>query len=166
MALNPLNQINLITIIALIALFVVTYFVLKRVFFNPYIEVMEKRSEKIADSHTRLLQALALKERAQNERERILAEAGEEAGRMTEEAKTEMAKEREAKVAQAQTEADKILAEKRAKVARLAESEQVKLKEDLFGCVNQTLTKLVGKVDQQALRSVVTKVLATGKVEK
>lgn len=159
MALNPLAQLNLITIISLIALFIVTYFVLKRVFFDPYIKVMEKRSKKIEKSRDILLEAWALRDNARKEAERILAEAREETERITEEAKEEMARTREAKVAQANTKADEILAKGREKILRLKESEQTKLREDLFSCVNQTLTKLVGKVDERSVQSMVNKVL-------
>lgn len=164
MALNPLAQINLITIISLIALFIVTYFVLKRVFFDPYITVMEKRSKKIEKSRDILLEAWALKENAQREAERIMAEAREETEHITKEAKEEMARIREAKVAQANAEADKILAKGREEILRLKESEQTKLREDLFSCVSQTLAKLVGKVDERTVQSMANKALTAREV--
>ncbi|MFZ3063237.1 MAG: ATP synthase F0 subunit B [Actinomycetota bacterium] len=160
MPLNPLAQINLITIVALMAIFVATYFILRKIFFLPIIEVMEKRTKKIGAARARYVEAWAVKSNAQREAERILAEAGEEAEHITEEAKEEITRVREAKVAQANAEADGILAKGREEIVRLKESEQAKLREDLFSCVNQTLTKLVGKVDERTVHSMVNKVLA------
>lgn len=161
MALNPLAQINLITIIALVAIFVATYFILRKIFFVPIIEVMEKRTKKIEMARARYTEAWGLENAVQREAERILTEAKEEAERITEEAKEEIVRIREAKIAQANPEADRILAKGQEEIQHLKESEQAKLKEDLFSCVNQILKKLVGYVDEKTLHSMAAKVLAS-----
>lgn len=140
-------------------IFVATFFILRKIFFVPIVGVMEKRSKKIEGARAKYMEAWALKSNAQQEAERILAEAREETEHTTKEAKEEMARIREAKVAQANAEADKILAKGREEILRLKESEQTKLREDLFSCVSQTLAKLVGKVDERTVQSMVNKAL-------
>jgi hypothetical protein len=53
MGLNPLEQLNLVTMAAMAAIFLVTFFILRTVLFNPLIDVMEKRAGKLERSRAR-----------------------------------------------------------------------------------------------------------------
>lgn len=160
MSLNPLEQINYITITAVIVIYLVTYFVLRKIFFVPVIEMMEKRTARIEAARTKKAEADSLLSEAQLKAEAILAEASEQAELMAEAAKEEIIKDREAKITKANAKADEIQAEGREKVLAIKQSEQAKLKEDLCVCVTQTLTKIVSRVDEKTVRYVVNKVLA------
>ncbi len=159
MNLNPLEQLNLVTMAAMTAIFLVTFFVLRKRFFIPLIDVMEKRAGKIGRAQARYGEADALIEKAREEAGRIAAEAAGTADRLAEEAKVEIARARDARRAQAGAEADAVLAKGREEVARLREAEQGRLKEQLLACSRQTLGKIIDEVDDDALRLVVARVL-------
>lgn len=159
MNLNPLEQLNLFTMAAIAAIFLVTFFVLKTVLFNPLIDVMEKRAGKLESSRARYQEADVLIEQAREEAARIAAEAGETAERFSEDVRRELAGIRESKRALANAEAEKILASGRAETARLKATEQARLKEHLLTCSRQTLVKMIPTVDEEALRLVVNRVL-------
>ncbi len=159
MNLNPLEQLNLITMAAIAAIFLVTFFVLKTMFFNPLIDVMEKRADKLKRSRARYQEADALIEQAREEAARIAAEAAETAERFSEDIRRELAGIQESKRTLANAEADKILASGRTEVERLKGSEQARLKEHLLTCSKQTLVKMIATVDEEALRLMVNRVL-------
>ncbi len=160
MNLNPLEQLNLITMAAIAAIFLTTFFALRKLFFIPLISVMEKRAEKIERARTRYEEAGALLEKAKEEAGKIAAEATGAAERLAEEVKGEIARKRDSKRVQVGVEADAILATGREEVARLKETEQARLKEELLACSRQTLVKIIREVNEDALRLVVSRVLA------
>jgi F-type H+-transporting ATPase subunit b len=159
MNLNPLEQLNLVTMAAMAAIFLVTFFVLRTVLFNPLIDVMEKRAGRLERSRARYQEADALIEQAREEAARIAAEAAETAERFSEDVRRELAGIRESKRAQANAESEKILASGRAEVARLKGTEQARLKDHLLTYSKQTLVKMIPTVDEEALRLVVNRVL-------
>jgi F-type H+-transporting ATPase subunit b len=159
MNLNPLEQLNLITMAAIAVIFLVTFFVLKTMLFNPLIDVMEKRDDKLKRARARYQEADVLIEQARVEAARITAEAAETAERFSEDIRSEVAGIQESKRTLANAEADKILASGRTEVERLKGSEQARLKEHLLTCSKQTLVKMIATVDEEALRLMVNRVL-------
>ncbi len=159
MDLNPLEQLNLITMAAMAAIFLVTFFILKKVFFTPLIGIMEKRAGKLETSLARYQEADALIGQAREEAARIAAEAAETAERLSQDLRKELAGIRESKRALANAEAEKILAGGREEVTRLKGMEQARLKDHLLACSRQTLVKMIPTVDEEALRLVVNRVL-------
>jgi F-type H+-transporting ATPase subunit b len=160
MDLNPLEQLNLITMAAIVAIFLVTLFILRKVFFIPLIEVMEKRAGKLERARARYAEAGTLIEKAEAEAKRIAAEAAETAEHLSDEVKAELARIRESKRAEATIEAESIITRGRDEVARLKEAERARLKEHLMTCSKQTLVKMVHEVDEERLLFVVNRVLA------
>ena len=160
MDLNPLEQLNLITMAAIAAIFLVTLFILRKVFFIPLIDVMEKRADKLERSRSRYEEASTLIEKAQEGAKRIAAEAAETAEHLSDEVKAELARIRESKRAEASVEAESILARGRNEVALHKESEQARLKEHLLTCSKQTLFKMIPEVDEERLQFIVNRVLA------
>jgi F0F1-type ATP synthase membrane subunit b/b' len=160
MDLNPLEQLNLITMVAIASIFLVTFIILRKVFFLPLIEVMETREAKLERSRARYQESSALLEKAKEEAKGIAAEAAGAAEHLFYEARGEVAKLREAKRAQASAEAEIIITRGRDEVARLREAERARLKEHLVTCSKQTLFKMLHEVDEEALRSIVDRVLA------
>jgi F-type H+-transporting ATPase subunit b len=159
MGLNPLEQLNLVTMAAMAAIFLVTFFILRRVLFNPLIDAMEKRAGRLERSRARYQEADALIEQAREEAKEIAAKAAEVAERFSEDVRRELAGIRESKRALANAEAENILASGRAEVARIKGTEQSRLKDHLLTCSKQTLVKMIPAVDEEALRLVVNRVL-------
>jgi F0F1-type ATP synthase membrane subunit b/b' len=159
MDLNPLEQLNLITIAAIAAIFLMTFLVLRRVFFLPLIEVMEKRDGKLERSLARYQESGALIEQAEAEAKRIATEAAAAAERLFDDARGEVARFREAKRAEASAEAEIIITQGRDEVARLRETEQARLNEHLVACSRQTLLKMLHEVNEETLQSIVNRVL-------
>ncbi len=159
MNLNPLEHLNVITLAAIAAIFLTTFFVLRKLFFIPLIDVMEKRAEKIERALARYGEADALIEKAREEVGHIAAEAAGTAERIAEEAKGEITRVRDAKLSQAGAKADAVLARGREEIAHLKEMEQAKLREQLLACSRQTLLKIIREVDEDALRLVVNRIL-------
>ncbi len=159
MSLNPLDQLNLITMAVIAAIFLVTFFILKKVFFTPLIDILEKRARKLESSRLRYQEADKLIKQAQESAARIATEAGETAESFSENIRKELARIENSKRALANAEAEKILADGRVEVARLKETEQARLKDHLLACSRQTLLKMIPTVDEEALRLVVNRVL-------
>jgi F-type H+-transporting ATPase subunit b len=159
MGLNPLEQLNLVTMAAMAAIFLVTFFILRRVLFNPLIDAMEKRAGRLERSRARYQEADALIEQAREEAKEIAAKAAEVAERFSEDVRRELAGIRESKRALANAEAENILASGRAEAARIKGTEQSRLKDHLLTCSKQTLVKMIPAVDEEALRLVVNRVL-------
>jgi F-type H+-transporting ATPase subunit b len=159
MGLNPFEQLNLVTMAAMAAIFLVTFFILKRVLFNPLIDAMEKRAGRLERSRARYQEADALIEQAREEAKEIAAKAAEVAERFSEDVRRELAGIRESKRALANAEAENILASGRAEAARIKGTEQSRLKDHLLTCSKQTLVKMIPAVDDEALRLVVNRVL-------
>jgi len=159
MDLNPLEQLNLITMAAMAAIFLLTFVVLRKVFFTPLIDVMEKRAGKLERASARYQEADSLIEKAREEAVRIAAEAAETAERLSKEVKGELTTIRELKRAEANAEAEKIIASGRAEVLRLKTTEQARLKDHLLTCSKQTLAKMISQVDEETLRLLVNRVL-------
>lgn len=159
MDLNPLEQLNLITMASMAAIFLITFIVLRKVFFGPLIDVMEKRAGKLERANAKYREADALIEKAREEAARIAAEAAEREARLSEGVKGELARIRESKRAEAGVEAERILAAGRAEVARLKTAEHARLTEHLLTCSKQTLAKMISGVDEETLRLVVNRVL-------
>jgi F0F1-type ATP synthase membrane subunit b/b' len=166
MDLNPLEQLNWITMVAMASIFLVTYGILRKVFFTPILTVMEKRAGKLEKARSRYEETSSVTEQAQEEARRIAAEASQAAEQMHEEIKRELARARESRRAKARAEAESILAMGREEVARLKDEEQAKLKDRLLTCSRQTLVKMIPEVSEETLRFVVNRVLAAREAEK
>jgi F0F1-type ATP synthase membrane subunit b/b' len=160
MDLNPLEQLNWITMVAMASIFLATYGILRKVFFTPFLVIMEKRAGKLEKARARYEEARSVAEQAQEEARRIAVEASQTAEQMHEEVKGELARTRESRRAKARAEAESILAMGREEVARLKDEEQAKLKDRLLICSRQTLAKMIPEVSDETLRFVVNRVLA------
>ena len=90
----------------------------------------------------------------------MVAESTEEADRLTQEVKDELIRIREARIAEANAEAQSILTKGRNEVVVIKEAEQDKSREQLLVCCRQTLGKMIGEVDEDTLRFVVSRVLS------
>ncbi len=157
MELNPIEQINFITIVSIIILFTITFFILKRIFFDPLIEIMEKRTEKIQRSKSLIDEAKNLLDSAREESEKIINEARAEAERIKTAAKEEALRIKDEKISEAKKQAGKLLLEGRREIEILKAEEKNKLASEVFSCTQMTLEKLIERVNEKVLKALVDK---------
>lgn len=160
MALDPLKQLDLLVIGAVAVIFLVTYLLLRRVFFAPLIAVMERRALRIDTAHTRKAEAEHVLEDARRRSENTIQAAREEGGRLLDAAREMSIKASEVKRAEILPEVDAIRARGKEEILALRRSEEARLAEELCACVGQTLAKMVGHVDERNVRFLVTRALA------
>jgi len=159
MSLNPLEQINLITMGAVVVIFFATFFLLRRICFVPVIRVMEQRAARIDAARARKGEADQLLENARHEAAAALAAAKAEGDRTAEQSRGEAEKQRRDELAKASAEAATILATGRTELLALRKEEEAALRAELHSCVGQTLERMLGKVDDAAVRLMVSRVL-------
>lgn len=162
MVLDPLAQIDPITIGAVVAIFLATYLVLRRMFFAPFLDVLEKRARRIETARALRTEAEDLLKDGRARAEQLLAAAREEAGRISEAAREERLRLRESTMARATAEAEALLARGREEVLALRRSEESALGEHLHVCVGETLARMIGRVDDASVRYLVGRALAKG----
>jgi len=160
MVLNPLDQIHLITTLTTVVIFFLTLLVLRRIVFDPLIEVMERRREKIEAAAIRKARAEAQLQSAQRQADEAVTAAKAEAARMLIGVHEELAGIRREKMAKASTEAEAVLARGREEIAGLRAEEEARLAEELYASVERALTAMIGPVDERAVRLVVGRALA------
>jgi F0F1-type ATP synthase membrane subunit b/b' len=159
-SLNPLEQLDPVAIVAVAAIFLVTYLVLRKLLFLPLLSVMERRAQRLDAARAARDQADALVTRARGEADAIVAGAREAADRLDREVKEELARLGQARRAEAGARAQEIVAAGRDEAARLREAEDARLADELLPLSRQALQKLLGAVDEEALRVMVARVLA------
>ena len=148
MTLDPLAQINLVAIVAMVVIFLVTWTLLRRIFFLPLIQVMERRAARIETARTRKAEAEAQLSKARAEAERMVAAAADEATAL-----------RSGALARAGAEAEAILTQGNAEILALKQAQETRLAEELRACVTQTLARMIASVDETAVRYLVNRVL-------
>jgi F0F1-type ATP synthase membrane subunit b/b' len=99
MELNPLKQLNPAVVTATIATFTVTYVVLRKVFYLPTIEVMERRNARRLEADDKYAEAQRLLAEAEQEATRIREEANEQVRGAVERSRAQVDEVREAGLA-------------------------------------------------------------------
>jgi len=163
--LDPIHQLNLVTIVGVIVLFVITLLVLRRTFFRPLLGVMLERDAKIEQGRQIREEAERLVADAQLEADRIWTDSATRQEQRIAAIKAEIASSREARIAQGTAKAEGILASGREEVERLKESEHAEMRDSLATSVVETLSTLIGTVDERAVRALVDKQLAENAAE-
>ena len=159
MTLNPLAQINGVTIIGMIVIFWMTFIALKVVFYNPLLEVVVARRQKITAGAEKLAEAEQVTADARRGGEALLAEADAEVEKIAREAGEEAEAQRQEKIVAAKEEAEALLVEGRARVTQVRKAEEQKVREELVGCTTVACDKLVGGVEPRLINSIVDKVM-------
>jgi len=160
MELNPLKQINPVVVASVIVIFTCTYYVLRKVFFLPLIEVMEKRHERIQNSQLQLTEAQRIVGQAEKEASEIVAKAREEADSISRDMRERIEEIRKAGIDTAKDGADRFLEDGRKGILMSKEAEQAKLRKEAVECVGLACDKLLGKVETNTVESVIDKLMA------
>lgn len=159
MGLNPLEQFNAVTVIGMIVVFWATLFALKSVFYNPVLDIIVARRQKIAAAKAEVAKADLTVAAAQTEADRILAQSDEEVDKIAREAAESVEAQRQESSVAAKEEAERVLAAGRTHVVEVRKQEEAKVRTELVGCTTIACNKLIGKVDGRLIESVVDKVM-------
>ncbi|MDH4138949.1 MAG: ATP synthase F0 subunit B [Coriobacteriia bacterium] len=165
MVLDPIGQLNAITIVGVIVVFTIVLLILRKTFFRPLITVMEARHAKIEEGRRIRAEAARMISEAQLEAEAYLITAAEDREKALAEIKTEADNRREQLLTEANVKASAILAAGHEEAAVLREAEEARMRETLTTCVTQTLSRLLGEVDERAVRTLVDRELASRETE-
>lgn len=160
MDLNPLNQIDPVIIGAVIAIVALTYQVLKRVYFMPYIRVMEAREQRLEMAEEQDAQADAILTQAEEQAATVVESARERADRIVREARERAERDRRFAVEKAGEEVGRRLEEGRARIAQARDNELAHLRTEALECVGIACEKLIGDTDVAAVETAVDKLLA------
>lgn len=160
MELNPIKQLNPAVIGATVATFTVTYIVMRKVFFLPVIEVMERRYARTQAAEDKYAEADGILASAEKERERIGGVVNEEVSALVEKSRAKIDEVREERLAAARTEAERMLEEGREVIREEAELERTRLRTEAVECVSLSCEKLFGRVDRAVVESNVDRVIA------
>jgi F-type H+-transporting ATPase subunit b len=161
MLLDPLAQIDAVTIGAVAGIVLATMLALRRIFFGPLIEVMERRARRIEAARARRQEADDLLRDARLRAERLLAASRDEAAGIVDAAREDARRVSAARVAGASREAEAVLTRGREALEALRRSEEARLADELYACVGQALARMVGPVEERSLRFLVSRALAT-----
>jgi F-type H+-transporting ATPase subunit b len=160
MELNPIKQLNPATIGATVAVFTVTYIVMRKVFFKPVIEVMERRHARTLAAEDKYSEADGIVRSAEEECERIREVANEGVSALVEKSRARIDEVRETRLATARAEAETMLEEGRAAIREEADLERARLRSEAVECVSLSCEKLFGRADCAVVESNVDRVIA------
>jgi F0F1-type ATP synthase membrane subunit b/b' len=158
--LDPIAQLDPPTVGVVAAIFLATFLVLRRTFFAPLLDAMDRRTARIEAARARRAEAEARLAGARRQAEEALERAREEAARVSGAARERTLRAREARLAKARADAEAALSGGRVEIAALRREEQDRLAEELYACVHLVLAKMIGPVDDRMVRFLVNQALA------
>jgi F0F1-type ATP synthase membrane subunit b/b' len=140
--------------------FTATYFVMRKVFYGPVIDVMEKRNGRRLEAEKKYEEAQRARAEAEAEATRVREEADVKVRGDVEQSRSSIEGMREARLAAARTSAEALLEEGRAAIREEAELERASLRTEVVECVSLSCEKLFGRVDRVVVESTVDRVIA------
>ncbi len=145
--------------------FAIVMFVLWRWAYKPVFAVLEARRQKIAEGMANSEKSTAQLAKTEADRKAILAQAGDQANQMIEEARTAAVRVREVETQKAIAAAEQILIKAREAAAQDHDRMLRELKREVGRLVVQTTTTVTGKIltpeDQRRLAEETEKQLAS-----
>jgi len=154
------------TLLAQLINFSIVFFLLWRFAYRPIFAMLEARRQKIAESLANAEKIKAELARTEAERKRVLAQAGDVANQVIEEARNAAARVREAETQKAIAEGEQIVSKAREAATQEHERMLADLKREVGRLVVQTTATVTGKIltpdDQRRLAEETAKQLATG----
>ena len=160
MELNPIKQLDPAVIGATVATFTVTYIVMRKVFFTPVIDVMEKRHARAQAAEEKYAEANEIVATAETECGRIREAANEDVNALLSKSRAKVEEVRETRLGEARAEAERLLDEGRAAIREEAELERARLRSEAVECVSLSCEKLFGRADPAVVESNVDRVIA------
>jgi F-type H+-transporting ATPase subunit b len=126
--------------------FSIVFFALWRFAYRPIFAMLETRREKIAEGLTNAEKIKAELAHTESERKRILAQAGDQANKLIEQARTAAARVREVETQKAVAAAEQIVVKAREAAAQDHARMLAELKREVGRLVVQTTATVTGKV--------------------
>jgi F-type H+-transporting ATPase subunit b len=144
--------------------FAIVFFVLWRFAYRPIFAMLQARREKIAEALANAEKIKSDVARTEAERQKILADAGDRANKLIEEAREAAARVREQETQKAIAAAEQIVTKAREAAAQERTQMLAQLKREVGRLVVQTTTSVTGKIltpdDQRRLAQETEKQLA------
>lgn len=151
-------------LVAQLISFSIVFAVLWRLAYRPIFTMLQARREKIAEALANAEKIKADVARTEAERQKILADAGDQANKLIEEGREAAARVREQETQKAITAAEQIVTKAREAAAQERVQMLAQLKREVGRLVVQTTTTVTGKIltaeDQQRLARETEKELA------
>jgi F0F1-type ATP synthase membrane subunit b/b' len=160
MDLNPINQLSLFVIVGVGVIFTATYFVLRRTFFLPVIEVMEQRFDRIEASRTVRYEAADVSRHAETEAADIAEAARTKSDAILAGARASVEKERQERLEAARAQVARALDDGRREIVAARDAELATLREETAVCVTIACDKLLHGTDPHVIESVVDRLVA------
>ena len=158
--LNPIDQIQMPVILAVVAIVVVTFVLLRRVFFAPYVRVMERREMRLEAAESVIAEGEAVIAAIEPEAQRVLAEAREKADELIRRTREEDDAYRQSAIETAMRESSASLEAGRAETIATREAEVATLREQAIECVTPACEKVLGSSEPDAVAAAVDKLLS------
>ena len=158
--LNPLDQIQPWVIVAIIVIYALTLLALRRVFFLPLIEVMERRELELEAAEATIAEAERVIAETEPEALRIVAEAHEKADGLRQRSREKAETYRRETVDAAMHASAAALEKGRASIAAERKAEVAQMRDQAVECVTLACDKLVGAADPRTVTASVDKLLA------
>lgn len=159
MELNPLAQIDPVVIGSTAAIFGATYFTLRKVYFLPYIETMERRRLAVARGEDDRAEAERLRALAREEADATTGRARSRADDVLHVARAAAEERRRELLEDAHQRAERRLAEGRAAIVAEREREIRRLREESVACVGMACEKLLGTYDSARVEAAIDRVI-------
>jgi F0F1-type ATP synthase membrane subunit b/b' len=159
--LNPLSQIDPIVIVIVALIVVVTYLVLRRVYVQPYLEVMEAREELFQTARRRSSEASDVTRESDLQAETMLAEATASSEDLRTAAQLRADGYRKARLSEASAAASELLEHGRAELQAVRVRELASVHAQAVECVTAACEQLLGSTDAEAVESTVERLMET-----
>ena len=159
MQLDPIGQLSIPVIGITIAIVALTYVVLRRWLFSPYIAVLEERQTRIDAGRERLAESDAITQQAIWDVASIESEARAKATEIEHDAVEEAEAYRKRTMDQAIRNVDGLLAKGRAEIAKSREKETARVRSEAVNCVGIACSRLFGEMDSLIVESSVDRAI-------
>lgn len=155
MNLNPLTQINPVTMTAIVVIFIATYFALKKIYFDKYVDFIESRDSEISKGRAAGLEAEAITVKAKTEAEEISRNAQVKIDEITTQNRSAIYEAREEIRLKAAGEAEAIIEKGRVTLPDLKAEERAKMQRELGVCIWQVVRKLDKDIELKTVEDLV-----------
>jgi F-type H+-transporting ATPase subunit b len=159
MQLDPIGQLDPYVIAATLAIVLITYVLLRRWLFTPYIAVLDERQARIDAGNERMAEADAVAKQAVWDVASIEADARAKAAVIEHDSLEETEAHRKRTMDAAIHEVDQMLAKGRAEIAKDRESETARVRAEALTCVDTACSQLFGKSDPMIVESSVDRAI-------
>jgi len=159
MDLNPLAQIDLVTVGITILVFVATYILMRKIFFDRTVAVMEVRHQRCDEAARACEEARTHIVAAEQQAAEVMADARAQADAVVTAAREEAEAEKSSRIAEARQAAETRLQQGRKEILEARDREIAALRAEAVECVGLACEKLAGSADPDVVTGVVDRLV-------